>query len=501
MAVASGSLNHNFGNLGCGFAASTGTQYTYIDSVTSNGLQSNGKIEYVVKVTGSVSVGNLVWSSASGTQSWTFSVAGSTQTATTGKQCQSTGNCAGGGCCCCICSGTTYNPGQKTFTIQLSPSVTSITASVSWNGNSNCSATYTIPASMRITSPNNFTASFPSSLSGSTSLDVDDWGGASSGTFYLSLLSSSGSVLATDTKSTSYTWAYMYNPGSTSANSRYRLRAQACNSVGCSSYKYSSYYYTKPPTPSVYINSILYNPTTKKCNVNWSWSKPVDGGYYSETVKYDVYDNEGNYYVNGGTLGTASSGQALSGTLDTNNILTAVNLCIRVYVTTSAGTSENTVCGYAPVAGAAFLGFVWDELRRTCTVSATAPGARQTRVSGGYGPNNYNIGTKLTEGEFGDLVVKDLQHGAGQILYLEAMPESKDNHQYIDEVAKISIPIPNPILGVKKYPCEAEKEDEYIVDIIEKKNGTCTPRWQVGDRVVQVDKCPPEPEGGGVGGV
>lgn len=496
MAVASGSKPLNFGNLGCGFALSTGTQYTYIDSVSSNGLQSNGKIEYVVKVSGSVSVNNLVWSSASGSQSWSFSCGGSTQSASTGKQCQSTGNCAGGGCCCCICSGTTYNPGQKTFYVQLSPSVSTITASVSWNWNAAVSATYTIPASMRITEPNGFSVSFPSTVTGGAYHSVSDWGGASSGTFYMQLLSSSGSVLDTRSSSGSGTGRYLYTNGTVTANNRYRLRSEACNSVDCTSYKYSSYYYTAPPTPTVYINSLLYDPSSQKCVCNWSWSKPTDAGYYGETITYDVYDNEGNYYVRGGSLGSATGGAAKSGTLTTTGILTAVNLCIKVYVATSAGTSSQTACAYSPVAGAAFLGFDWDEVRRTCTVRATAPGARQTRVSGGYSPNNYDIGTKLTEGEFGDLVVKDLNHGGGQILYLEAMPESKDNHQYIDEVAKISIPIPNPILGVKRYPCGSGKKDEYIVDIIEHKtDNTCTPRWQNGDRVVKIDKCPP---GGGV---
>lgn len=496
MAVASGSKPLNFGNLGCGFASSTGTQYTYIDSVSSNGLQSNGKIEYVVKVSGSVSINNLVWSSASGSQSWSFSCGGSSQSASTNKQCQSTGNCAGGGCCCCICSGTTYNPGQKTFTIQLSPSVTTITASVSWNGNSAVSATYNIPASMRITKPNGFSVSWPSSVTGGAYCSVSDWGGASSGSFSMQLLSSSGSVLDTESSSTYNTYKYLYTGGSVTANSRYRLRSRACNSVDCTSYTYSSYYYTAPPTPSVYINSLLYDPSSQKCVCNWSWSKPTDAGYYNETITYDVYDNEGNYYARGVSLGSATGGTAKSGTITTTGILTAVNLCVKVYVSTSAGTSNQTACAYAPVAGAAFLGFDWDELRRTCTVRATAPGARQTRVSGGYAPNVYNIGTKLTEGEFGDLVVKDLDHGAGEILYLEAMPEAKDNHQYLDEVAKISIPIPNPILGVHTPSCEqiaAGKEKEYIVDIIEKKKGVgaCTPRWQNGDRVVKKDECPP----------
>lgn len=500
MAVASGSKPLNFGNLGCGFVSSTGTQYTYIDSVSSNGLQSNGKIEYVVRVSGSVHINNLVWTSASGTQSWTFSCGGSSQSASTNKQCQSTGNCAGGGCCCCICSGTTYNPGQKTFTIQLSPSTTTITASVSWNGNTAVTATYTIPESMRITPPSGLSVSWPYSLGGSTGSSVSSWGGATPGCYTLQLLSSSGSSLGSTTSCTSYTSTrYQYTPGSYGANNRYRLKVTACNDANMCVSKTSSYYYTAPPTPSVYINSLLYDPNTDQCICNWSWSKPTDGGYYNETITYDVYDNEGNYYVRGGSLGTATGGAAKSGTITTNGILTAVNLCVKVYVASSAGTSSATACAYAPVKGAAFLGFEWDELRRQCTVKATAPGARQTRVSGGYEPNNYNIGSKVTLGEFGDLVVKDLNHGNGEILYLEAMPEAQDNHQYIDEVAKISIPIPNPIIGVLAPSCEkiaAGEEKKYIVDIVEKKKGstTCTPRWQNGDRVVVADECPPPAE-------
>lgn len=500
MAVASGSHPLNFGNIGCGFRPSSGTLRAYIDSVTSNGLQSNGKIEYVVKVSGSASINNLVWSSASGTQSWSFSCGGQTQSATTSKQCQSTGNCAGGGCCCCICNGITYNPGQKTFTLQLSPSTTTITLNVKWNTNGPATATYTIPESMRVTPPSGLSVSWPSSLSGSTASSVSSWGGATPGCYTLQLLSPTGSSLDSTTSCTSSTSTqYQDTPGSYSANSRYRLKVTACNHADMCVSDTSSYYYTSPPTPSVYIDSLLYDPNSQKCVCNWSWSKPSDGGYYDETITYDVYDQEGNYYVRGGALGTATGGVAKSGSQTTTNILTAVNLCVKVYVSTSAGVSSATACAYAPVAGAAFLGFDWDELRRTCTVRATAPGARQTRVSGGYAPNVYSIGSKVTPGEFGDLVVKDLDHGAGEILYLEAMPEATDNHQYIDEVAKISIPIPNPILGVLTPSCEqiaAGEEKKYIVDIIEKKknSSTCTPRWQNGDRVVVKEKCP----GGGL---
>lgn len=496
MAVATGSESHNFGNLGCGFVPSSGTQYTYIESVSSNGLQSDGKIEYVVQVSSAVSINNLVWSSA-GNISYGLSCGGQSWSTSISKGCNTgTGNCAGGGCCCCNCNGITYTSGWHTFTIRLSPSVTTITASSNWNNNGNqATATYTIPESMRVTNPSGLSVSWPSSLSGGTSMSVSSWGGATPGCYTLQLLSSSGSSLGSTSTCTSYTSSRtLYTPGSYGYNNRYRLKVTACNDANMCVSSTSGYYYTSPPPPSVYINSLLYNPSTQKCVCNWSWSKPVDSGYYAETITYDVYDNEGNYYVKGGSLGTVSNGAAASGTVTTDGILTAVNLCIKVYVATTAGTNSATACAYAPVAGAAFLGFDWDELRRTCTVRATAPGARQTRVSGGYAPNVYSIGSKVTPGEFGDLVVKDLDHGAGEILYLEAMPEATDNHQYLDEVAKISIPIPNPILGVLTPSCEqieGGEEKKYIVDIIEKKKGstTCTPRWQNGDRVVVVGEC------------
>lgn len=159
------------------------------------------------------------------------------------------------------------------------------------------------------------------------------------------------------------------------------------------------------------------------------------------------------------------------------------------------GTSSSS-----PMVGASFLSFEWDEFRRQCTIKATVPGAKRTRVSAGYAPNDYNIGTKVTSGESGTLVVKDLAHGNGEVLYLEARSETTDAYQHIDEVAKISIPIPNPILGVLIPSCGqivAGEEKKYIVDIIEKKKGlsTCTPRWQVGDRVVMKAPCP---LGGGI---
>lgn len=281
-------------------------------------------------------------------------------------------------------------------------------------------------------------------------------------------------------------------------NGAYKLRVVVNNSFNQRQSTTSGLFYTAPPEPKVKITSCVYDPNTKLCKLTFTYSKEKDGGGQGERLRYDIYDVQTGASLSGKdniTISTVTDGRAMSGTITVTGIPTATNIGVRVELATAddnynATKTKAQATVYSPVADTAFISFDWDELRRTCVITATAPGAKQTRLSAGYSPNNYNVSTKLTAGETGTITVKDLNHGGGQILYLEAMPEAADSHQYKDEVAKISIPIPNPILGIKTYPCGSGRDSEYIVDIIEhKKNNTCSPRWQNGDRVVKKNPC------------
>ena len=499
MAVASNSSSGGLGycgNLACGHTSSPCPATLRIDTFTSNGLQSNGKIRYTATCSGTWSFPNgIVWASNAAFSN-SMSMGGQSTFWTTAKGCNTA--CPPGNGNCCNCNGITYTTGTKTFTFELSPTTTSVTVYWTYHRN-NLSCTYNIPESMRITKPSGVSLSCPSSLGGMATGSVSSWGGTGKGTFTFKTLNSSGSVIGTDSCTTTSTSCSVLMPGSYARNTRYSMTMTACNTANMCVSKSGCTLYSPPPCPSVSILSCVYNPSTKKCALHFSWSKASDAGLYTETISYEVTDNDGRSYASG-ILATVSDGSSETGDINLTNIETAVNVKVEVTCSSTAGSCVGSASVYSPVAGAAFIGFNWDELRRECTILGTAPGAKQTRISAGYAPNNYNIGTKVTPGEYGDLVVKDLNHGNGEILYLEAMPEATDNHKYIDEVAKISIPIPNPILGIWTPTCEAiaaGAERKYIVDIIEKKKdaNSCTPRWKVGDRVVRIAPCNPAQTG------
>lgn len=380
----------------------------------------------------------------------------------------------------------------------------------------------------RIYPPEGLSVSWPNKLGNNFSCSISKWsknvniGGtpttypnAKYWNWAVDLLNTSGTMLAHyannyyESKSVTLPTNGFYTasalPGSSAAtgsaypipkNSAFKLRVVVNNSFNQQQSATSGVIYSLPPDPNVTINSMLYVPASKDCTLNFSWSKPTDGGAYTETIKYDVYNAKGTYYKNGVVLATVSGGGSRSGTVTVTGLPSGEQYFVRVYVTATSGIGSTTKSVYAPVANAAFLGFDWDDVRRTCTIRAEAPGAANCRIQAGYSSNVYDVGNKLTSGQIGTLVVKDLNHGSGQILYLQAVPEASDGHQYTNEIAKISIPIPNPILGVHTPSCEkieAGAEREYIVDIIEKKKGSsaCTQRWQNGDRVVKKDESPP----------
>lgn len=392
---------------------------------------------------------------------------------------------------------------------------------------------YALPDDKRITPPQNLNATWPSplgKLEGVTTATISGWGKANNMTgtptnypgaeyrnWVLDLMDKNGNYLAHyclkqgEQKTATWNNPEFYTAevlaGTAQANATkypvakntpYKLRADAINSFVQWTTLLSGLLYSEPPTPSVSITSIVYQPSSKDCTLTFTWSKPTDGGGLKESVYYSIYDAKGNYYKTDVLLQTnaAGVGAAMSGSITVTGLPSGEQYYVKVTVnqyrpdgTTVLDSASKTVDDYAPVANAAFLGFDWDELRRECTIRAEAPGAANCRIQAGYAPNVYDIGDKLTTGQVGTLVVKDLNHGSGQILYLQAVPEASNGHQYENEIAKISIPIPNPILGVHTPSCEkieAGAEREYIVDIIEKKKGSsaCTQRWQNGDRVV-----------------
>lgn len=242
-------------------------------------------------------------------------------------------------------------------------------------------------------------------------------------------------------------------------------------------------------TPNITVTSTNYNSTTGKSSVAFSWYKASDGATETELIRYDVYDATGKYYAQAVELGK-TVGDFASGTVTVNNIDTGVKVSISVYVSTDTQNSSATETFYSPTGGATFSTYTWNDTRTSCEIKATAPGAKYLRITAGTTPDGKEAGEILAAGANGILTVSNLDHGNGQALYLSAIPEASDGHQYGESATYSQILVPNPILGVYKDKCGGN-DDLYIVDIIEKKKGetTCTARWQNGKRVVVVDKC------------
>lgn len=374
--------------------------------------------------------------------------------------------------------------------------------------------TYNLPNNLRILPPTGLSVTWPSTWSGSASSSISSWssnsniggtptsyGNAKYWNVAIDLLDKNGNYLAhqcfqqNETKSKTFTnlvngwYTASALSGSTAANNSkytltggttYKFRVVYNNNMNQQVSATSGNFVYDIPTPKVTIDSFLYDKSAKSNKLTFTWSKAVSG--LSEKITYQIVQN--GTVVKSGTLVADTGGSAKSGTTTVEGIPTGEYTTVRVINAALDGsqTKTGTASDYSPVAAAAFLGFDWDDVRRTCTIRAEAPGAANCRIQAGYSANVYDIGNKLTPGEIGTLVVKDLNHGTGQVMYLQAVPEATNGHQFVNEIAKISVPIPNPILGIRT----AADKKQYIVDIIEHKSGgTVTPKWQNGDRIVK----------------
>lgn len=436
------------------------------------------------------------------------------------------------GCCYCLCNGNDWwwdrNGGKFTGRVIGDVNTTRIGISCQYLTLHSGDGFYNLPDNLRVLPPVGLSVSWPSIMSGSVSASITSWskntniggtpttyGGASYWNWAIDLLDENGNMVAHKTYNTGETKSCSFgsansgwytasalagssgaigSPYTVQAGKKYKLRVYAQNNMNQRLTADSGWFISTPPKPTVSITSVIYNPTTKKSELCFDWSL-AQSGLYPEVLTYTATLPDGTV-VASGTIKTISDGAASSGSVCDVVVPTGDRVTITVTNTAGTGSSALTSTGsasaYSPVANAAFLGFEWDELRRTCTIRAEAPGAANCRIEAGYSANNYNIGNKLTTGEVGTLVVRDLQHGNGETMYLQAVPEASNGYQFKNEIAKISVPIPNPILGIRTPACESGEEKEYIVDIVEKKaNCSVTTRWQVGDRVVTKSECPP----------
>lgn len=522
MAISEATGGWTDGGLSCYFHDAHADIHSYLDAVAW-GRDTGNCEQSVLTVTMNAMLhyDSLVWASSGDFNGNYINVWNNRENKTGGNYPLTKGcnGCASGqGCCCCNCSGWTVyvhdRHGHWKPTLIGDKNTTSISHRSAFLNEWTGTATYNLPNDRRVLPPTGLSASWPSNWSGTISASISAWSSNSNigGTptsypnakiwnWEIQLLKSDGTYLAHqlfktgETKSVSTsdlkTGWYTANAlsGTTAANNSkytlqggqtYKFKVVANNNMNQQQTSTSGNFVYDIPTPTVSIDSFLYDKTAKSNQLTFTYAKAESA--LDERITYTVKQN--GVTVASGTLVSNTNGAAKQGTITITGIPTGEYTTLTVTNTANDNSQSKSASAsdYSPVAAAAFLGFDWDDVRRVCTIRAEAPGAANCRIQAGYSANTYNIGNQLTPGEVGTLVVRDLNHGTGQVMYLQAVPEATNGHQFVNEIAKISVPIPNPILGVRT----GTDKKQYIVDIIEHKSGgTVTTKWQNGDRIVK----------------
>lgn len=138
--------------------------------------------------------------------------------------------------------------------------------------------------------------------------------------------------------------------------------------------------------------------------------------------------------------------------------------------------------------------FTWGEGKRNFTFTVTTAENKTMVLRAGNTPNGNEIAEKQTSGTEHVLTVTNYTHefdpSYPPILYLQALCKQDDGgYSMLDSYYDSSQIFYNPILGIIKPPCP-QNTGLNIVDIIEKKiDGTCTPRWQGGKRIIRKKRC------------
>lgn len=503
---------------GCGYVDAHASVMTYLDSLTwgrDPGNCERGNLSF--SVNGSVSYSpSLVWATCGYFNGNYVQIRDNLETKgsvnhTIPKQ-GVPGNCPGGGGFCCLCGGVVYyysnGGGNFTGSILTDVNTTAVFASANMIDNYFMSElTYNLPDYLRILPPTNLRATFPSNAGGKVTATWTNWSKnpniKGTPTSYpnhkiynvrLELLSENGTYIAQqlknvgENKSVSFDSMGLFykdnvldtNPQAQSSRvaltpgTKYKVRLTINNDMNQTQSATSELITVDIPTPTVSIESFLYEEdNANHSKLKFRWSKASSGA--DEKITYEVWQN--GEKVNEGVLKDNSQGLGLSGVQEVS-VKSGERTIVKVFNKSLMDDQVKSAEAEAlsPVAKAAFASCVWDERRHIATITATALGAANTRLGVGRSSNNYDLSNELTVGNTGTATIENPEHGEGQVLYLEAVPVATDGTRYEHEAAKLSIPIPNPILGVT---ADKGSEHRYIVDIVEhKKNDKITPKWQ-----------------------
>lgn len=248
-------------------------------------------------------------------------------------------------------------------------------------------------------------------------------------------------------------------------------------------------------TITALVDYVEYNPSSKKVSVAFTVNKTQGNTGMAERVEYIVSNAETGAVLGSGTFTSmTSSGEAFERATIYPGLPSGIRAKIGLYLKTSDDSFTNArstamLDVYTPPSPAEFVSYDWDDVRRELTIVAKSENASTMSISAGYSPSAMNAWSNAMVGDTVKLTVKDPNHGTGQIIYVDATPLAYDGHSYTAQSAKISIPVPNPILGLYIPPC-GQGDPQYIVDIVEKKaDCSITPKWQNGDRVYRKRGC------------
>lgn len=348
----------------------------------------------------------------------------------------------------------------------------------------------------------------PSALTGSFGASVTSWGGAEGGTFTFQLINPNGYVEDVKQISTSsLSSGAVYFSNQKDRNAAYKIRVSATNG-SIVEYKTSGTYYSAPPSPYTYIESIFYDKTTNSAVITVGWAKPADGGgrnlYFSAETDFTSSPAPANTEKKAQVFNV--QGAAQSGTVSITGLAPGydVNFLTFIQVNGSAiyGYDINAQPIALPSAPLTFEKLEWNDTRDTLSVTVGNMTSTYASIYARYSPDISYKSRVLTKTSNSNptatWTLSGLEHGNGEKLYLKAWTRDYNNIRPVNEsFVATTIPIPNPILGLAKT-CESSKK---IIDIRENEGTSLSSPWITGPRVVKTAPCLPPPSGTGQLGI
>lgn len=330
-----------------------------------------------------------------------------------------------------------------------------------------------------ITPPQNLQVTFPTQPDGEINASIDAWSknsniggvpvpGGEQWNWRVELLGKNGDVVSVkDFNIGSLTPTLSVDTSKVEPDQEYRIRVTVMNEYEASVSVTSPEVYSLPLAP-IFRRGQFLPQEDGALTLRIDFAKPRSSGVLPETLS-----------VNDQTVVVIENGASWVGSTEITGIEYGQSVYVLLKNTTIAGSNSVAQTFRAPM-HTPELSVAWDDVKRCARISATVDEGVTYNLRAGYSVGDTSLGAVSNQ----ILEVCDLEHAGGQILYAEVLP-SVDGVQARESMAYATFEIPNPIIGVTKT-CDNE---QYIVDIVENKQGEVTERWQTGDRVKVVDPC------------